>query len=125
MRDYCGRDGGNPGPGGGDYNRFFVVGNWKDGGETDASQYQADDEHIMIGKSDTNDRDVLAHEFGHLIDHHYRDDYLSTFEGRDRQGGARGHVLHRRDAQRPVRRRHRLPDLLGPYEVDPGRARTA
>ena len=82
VRDYCGRDGGNPGPGGGDFNRFFVVGNWNDGGETDASQYQADDEHIMIGKSDTNDRDVLAHEFGHLIDHHYRDDYLSTFEGR-------------------------------------------
>lgn len=81
VRDYCGRDGGNPGPGGGDFNRFFVVGNWNDGGNTDASQYQSSDEHILIGKADTNDRDVLAHEFGHLIDHHYRDDYLSSFEG--------------------------------------------
>jgi Zn-dependent metalloprotease len=81
VRDYCGRDGGNPGPGGNDYNRFFIVGNWTDDGDPNASQYQSGDEHIMIGKSDTNDRDVLAHEFGHLIDHHYRDDWVSTFEG--------------------------------------------
>ena len=81
VRDYCGRDGGNPGPGGNDYNRFFVVGNWKDDGDPNASQYQSSDEHIMIGQSDTADRDVLAHEFGHLIDHHYRDDFSSTFEG--------------------------------------------
>jgi hypothetical protein len=83
TRGYCGRDSGTSGVGGGDYNRFFVVGNWNDGGDRDRSQYQPGDDHIMIGGLDTADGDVFAHEFGHLIDHHYQNDYVDTFKSQE------------------------------------------
>lgn len=84
TRNYCGRDGGQPGPSGnGDVNRLFLVGDWNANGSADNSQYRSSDERIMIGADDRNDADVFAHEYGHLIDHHFRDDYIAGFHSRE------------------------------------------
>jgi hypothetical protein len=84
YRNYCGRDGGQPGASGnGDFNRLFLVGNWNLNGDSDDSRYSATDDHILIGAADRMDGDVFAHEFGHLIDRHLRDDYLASFQSRE------------------------------------------
>lgn len=76
TRKYCGRDS----AGDGTYNRWFVVGNY--GSEDTAYSYG--DEHVLIGADDADDPDVIAHEIGHAIDHHFDGgEYQKTIEGEE------------------------------------------
>jgi hypothetical protein len=76
TRKYCGRDS----AGDGSYNRWFMVGNH--GSEDTAYSYS--DEHVLIGSNDSDDPDILAHEIGHAIDHHFDGgEYQQTLEGEE------------------------------------------
>ena len=73
---YCGRRGGFNGS----FNRYFVAGNFKgDQQGVTSTSYDPNDEHIRIQTMDSNDPGVIAHEVGHLMDHHYRDDHIDSF----------------------------------------------
>jgi hypothetical protein len=72
-RHLCGRRAQGPG---GSYGRHFLVGNHTG----DETFYRESEEHVVIGESDADDPDVVAHEIGHELDHHLRNDYLQTFE---------------------------------------------
>jgi hypothetical protein len=73
TREYCGRDSGLDGS----YNRHFYTVNW--GGS--ASRYVHAGERIYIDVDSTTQPQVIAHEQGHSIDFHFRDDFVATFEG--------------------------------------------
>ena len=73
WREYCGRDSGLDGS----YNRHFYTVNW---GGTGA-KYVHSKERIYVDVDSTTEPQTVAHEQGHSIDFHFRDDYVSTFEG--------------------------------------------
>jgi len=94
FRAYCGRDSGLPGPvGGGDVNRWFfslnapISASAQNGGADTPGQYVEALDRIFLAPGKDSDRDTIAHEVGHVIDRHFRDDYSSTFEGTEVQEG--------------------------------------
>jgi Zn-dependent metalloprotease len=80
VRQYCGRDSGTAGVGHGDYNRHFFTVNWKPEDDEAGSYFN---DRIHIAPSAASQPQTVAHEFGHQIDDYYRDDYVSTKEGRE------------------------------------------
>jgi hypothetical protein len=72
-RRYCGRDGGGRPHG---YARHFLTINW--GGSP--AKYRGSQERIYIPAGVGDNWEIAAHELGHSIDFHNRDDFLQTFE---------------------------------------------
>ena len=88
KRNYCGRDSGQPGPvGNGDLNRWFFSARFAGCRSSicNTSHYSSALDRIFLTVTDTNDWDTIAHEIGHVIDRHMRDDYIQTFEGSEVQ----------------------------------------
>jgi peptidase YpeB-like protein len=84
KRKYCGRDSGLPGPvGNGDVNRWFFSARFKGCRDDtcDVSHYDNGLDRVFLTTADSDDADTIAHEVGHVIDRHFRDDFISTFEG--------------------------------------------
>jgi hypothetical protein len=80
TRKFCGRDSGTAGVGGGDYNRWFLVGNHG----FEKSEYRPSEEHLFIGSNDSDDPDIIAHEVGHAVDHRFdQGEYQQTIEGEE------------------------------------------
>jgi hypothetical protein len=72
FREYCGRDSGLDGS----YNRHYYTVNWGA-----SSRYVHSKERVFIDEDSTTQPQIVAHEQGHSIDFHFRDDYVATFEG--------------------------------------------
>ena len=83
FRQYCGRDSGQPGPvGGGTFNRNFFTLNWAAPPGV-AGQYHADIERILIDADVSAFPGIIAHEYGHMIDFHMKNDDVATFESKE------------------------------------------
>jgi hypothetical protein len=76
KHDYCGRDGAFDGS----VNRFFTVGNFKGSSGT---SYNGTDEHVRIETVDHNKPGTIAHEIGHVMDYHYRDDFIGDIRSQE------------------------------------------
>ncbi len=72
WREYCGRDSGLDGS----YNRHYYTVN--SGGD---SRYNHSQERIYIDEDSATEPQTVAHEQGHSIDFHFRDDFVASFEG--------------------------------------------
>lgn len=83
KRKYCGRDSGLPGPvGGGTVNRWFFSARFSGcrEGVCNTSHYDPSLDRVFLTTADSDDADTIAHETGHVIDEHFQDDYVDTFE---------------------------------------------
>ena len=86
QRHYCGRDSGLPGPvGHGDVNRWFFTANFAGcrGSVCNNSYTEEAIDRIFLTAADGSEPFVIAHEAGHIMDLHLRDDYAATVEGRE------------------------------------------
>jgi hypothetical protein len=72
VRQYCGRDSGLDGS----YNRHYYTVNSGRG-----AKYIHSEERIYIDPDSTTEPQTVAHEQGHSIDFHFRDDFVASDEG--------------------------------------------
>ena len=93
WREYCGRDSGLDGS----YNRHYYTVN--SGGDSRCNHSQ---ERIYIDEDSTTEPQTVAHEQGHSIDFHFRDDFVSIVRGRRGRGGAGGDVRLRLEQDRTL-----------------------
>lgn len=90
LRDFCGRDSGQPGPGGGTFNRHFVTAAY--GSAIGSAWYKEDEERIYVPYNAASNPGEIASAFGRQIDAVFGNDHIPSLEA-DEVGAALGEMF--------------------------------